>query len=476
MSVIKILTWNISWEAMKAQAETFGAKCAPNICHNNVRDKIVEINTTKGLDFILLQEAQIDYNDLQQKLGVNYNYIIYKNGRAGNEEFSIIFYNQTIWKVSKEIKWGFHAGRPFIIALFQKIGTKQNILITNLHGPHGGLNDRSTGKTLPNYLDFLDYYRLGGPSVDYTGRNISTNPRVDLTNLPIIVGGDFNLSIPGTIQIFNQIFSNEGNQKTCSDKEELKAQGLSFSYDHILINDKLTYGKVEYPKVDDKMYSDHIPIYAEINIRSVFIPPIVVSPPIAVPPRVVMKYGFDFDGVIHKSVTIPDLNGQRHPNSTVLIKNDQIFSKIEEYLTAGHSIEIISSRWDQSIIKPYLLQNSIICNSNETRITVNMKAKGDLKHEIVATSNCIEFYDDSVNVLTDIMIELRKKEITTMKLFLVRPEFNDFIQVVSIAQLRNELIKLNIKLLCNKSIENKINADYKKLKEHINILMADPTI
>jgi exonuclease III len=459
MSLIKILTWNLCWEAMKAEdsANINGTMCAPDICHNNVRNKIIEINTTKGLDFILLQEAQIDYNDLKTRLGANYEYIFYENGRAGNEEYSIIFYNKIKWQVLKEIKWGFHAGRPFIIALFQNRVTNQNILITNLHGPHGGLTDRTTRKKLLNYLDFLDYYRLGGPNEDYTGRDISKNPRVDLTDLPIIIGGDFNLEIPGPIQIFNQTFSNEGNKKTCCDTRTLKARGLWLSYDHILINDKLTYKTVEYPPVDDKMYSDHIPIYAEINIIS---------------------YGFDFDGVIHKSVTIPDLDGQRHPKQSVAdgnqIKNNIIINKIFEYLVTGHQIIIISSRWNQSIIKPFIIDKIKTMpgyrKEMDGKIVLNTEARGFKKQKTVVDSGVIEFYDDSVNVLKDIMERLRLTG-KMMKLFLVRPELNDFIEINSEEQLDNELIKLNIRLLCNKSIKNEIDIDYIKLKEQINILM-----
>lgn len=477
MNVIKILTWNISWEAMTGQnsGRLDGTKCnkgGKNVCLENVLNKIIEVNTLNELDFILLQEAEINPETLKTKLNGKYNYLSYNELTKTKKEESIIFYNNTKYNILKQIPWGFYPGRPFIIALFQNIGTQQNILITNLHGPHGGLDDKK-GHTLPNYLDFLDYYRLGGPDKDYTGRDISKNPRIDLTDLPIIIGGDFNKAIPGPIKIFNQIFSNEGNQPTCCDND-FKGRGLSNRFDHILINDKLTYKKVTYPKVDDKMYSDHIPIYAEINMPSIspVIPPIIpVFPPIF-PPVNKHRFGFDFDGVIHKSVTIPDLNGQRHPvPKTNLIKNDQIFTKIEQYLTAGHDIEIISSRWDQSIIKPYLLKHSVICNSHASKITVNNSAKGLKKHQIVSARDIIEFYDDSVNVLKDIMLELKQKGITKIKLFLVRPELKDFIKIDSISQLDNELIKLNINLLCNKSIKHEVDTDYIRLKENINQLL-----
>jgi exonuclease III len=473
MNVIKILTWNISWEAMTGQKSphtgldgTVCNKGGKNVCLENVLNKIIEVNTLNEIDFILLQEAEINPETLKIKLNRKYNYLSYNELTKTKKEESIIFYNNTKYNILKQIPWGFYPGRPFIIALFQKIDTQQNILITNLHGPHGALKDKKTGNTLPNYLDFFDYYRLGGPDIDYNGKNISKNPRIDLTNLPIIIGGDFNLEIPGPIKIFNQIFSNEGNQLTCCDTK-FTGKGMKYRFDHILINDKLTYKKVTYPKVDDKMYSDHIPVYAEINMPS--ISPVI--PPIF-PPVNKHRFGFDFDGVIHKSVTIPDLNGQRHPvPKTNLIKNDQIFTKIEQYLTAGHYIEIISSRWDQSIIKPYLLKHSVICNSHASQITVNNSAKGLKKHQIVSALDIIEFYDDSVNVLKDIMEELKKRKITTIILFLVRPELNDFIKINSISQLDNELIKLNINLLCNKSIKYEVDTDYIRLKENINQLL-----
>lgn len=190
------------------------------------------------------------------------------------------------------------------------------------------------------------------------------------------------------------------------------------------------------------------------------------------------KYGFDFDGVIHKSVGIPDIKGQRDSNVAHLYeeKNDAIIDKVFDYLKLGYTIEIISSRLKQDEIMPVLLEfirtksgykDDMITN----QVKINTGAAGDKKTNFVIDSGVIEFYDDSVNVLIDIMLELRKRGNTTMKLFLVRPELNDFIEVNSIAQLMNELIKLNIRLLCNKSIKNQIDKDYIKLKEQINILI-----
>jgi hypothetical protein len=184
-------------------------------------------------------------------------------------------------------------------------------------------------------------------------------------------------------------------------------------------------------------------------------------------------YGFDFDGVIHTSIGIPELNGQRHCISTIdnLKPNLKIINYIKELIKKDNYIEIISSRKNQDEIVTFLERTF---NSNErSRIEVIRDAALIKKTDTVIVRGVDEFYDDSVNVLKDIIWRLNIKD-HRLKLFLVRPELDDFIEVSTIKELENELLKLNIRLLNEMSIKNEINENYLILKKNINISINDP--
>lgn len=183
------------------------------------------------------------------------------------------------------------------------------------------------------------------------------------------------------------------------------------------------------------------------------------------------KYGFDFDGVLHKSVGITNLSGLRSGKSGKLIPNQTIITKIKELISHGHEIEIISSRGDQEGISNFL--NEEFTKEEINSITINKKAANNEKTDTVINSGIIEFYDDSVNVLKEIIWALEDKPTIQIKLFLVRPELDDFIPINTVKELDNELIKLNIRSLCDKSTQNEIDDKYKLLKKNINILIND---
>ena len=183
------------------------------------------------------------------------------------------------------------------------------------------------------------------------------------------------------------------------------------------------------------------------------------------------KYGFDFDGVLHKSVGITNLSGLRSGKSGKLIPNQKIITKIKDLISLKQKIEIISSRGDQEGICFFLDEEFTKTEINS--ITINKKAANNEKTDTVINSGIIEFYDDSVNVLKEIIWALEDKPTIKIKLFLVRPELDDFIQINTIKELDSELIKLNIRSLCDKSIKNEIDDKYTLLKKNINILIND---
>lgn len=145
--------------------------------------------------------------------------------------------------------------------------------------------------------------------------------------------------------------------------------------------------------------------------------------------------GYDFDGVLHISVTKPDPNGQIHPlpnfrhMPNYLQPNQKIINQIKSQFQQGNKIFIITAR--QSInslntINTFLSRKDVNLNSiiNYNDIILSKGNKGIT----LAQKNINTFYDDSINILNDI-----KKFNPNIRLFLVNPynlsinPFNNFI-------------------------------------------------
>ncbi len=131
-------------------------------------------------------------------------------------------------------------------------------------------------------------------------------------------------------------------------------------------------------------------------------------------------YGYDFDGVLHVSVTKPSTNGQRHALlSGVIVPFNEMIKKIKTELSSGNEIYIITAwREPQDYMRSLLkgnglseLTDRIVCTNGENKV----KYIRDLKVN--------EFYDDSANVL-NIIKEAKMKGLLPdlQKLFHVIPE------------------------------------------------------
>jgi hypothetical protein len=131
-------------------------------------------------------------------------------------------------------------------------------------------------------------------------------------------------------------------------------------------------------------------------------------------------YAYDFDGVIHKSVTPPDVYGQRNE---LPIKNYTPFTKIinqikNQQLT--NKVYIITAR-DLGDPKPleYLTEHNL--SNLEIYYTNNQD-----KSEIIKKLKITEFYDDSIlriNQTYDAILPNLKK------LYLVIPETDNWIEI-----------------------------------------------
>ena len=424
LTIIKLLTWNISYQAMYGiHSKTIDATVCMNnginICQNNVLDKIASI---PNLDFVLLQEPvlyEFQNNSKWNKLLDSYGYIHHKSGK----EDMITMYNKYKYTVSVTKGGEFEYGRPFQMTIFKSvIKGNEKLIVVNLHAPHQELN----------YLQKLNLFNL-----DY----------------PIIIGGDFNNPIINDIEINGINFKNESSIvkqiNTCCDHTLNGIDGTK-CFDHILINDKVKYKKVNYPilSINNIKHSDHLPVYAELIVEN---------------DNIVMgrggggeggggegerkRIGFDFDGVMHKLIVSTEENGQRHGDYTVsldvLIKNrfEKIIDHIRD-LQMVNDIKIISSRQNQEQVEEFLKDK----NLENIDVAVVKDARSAVKTEIVL-NEVDEFYDDSANVLREIMIKAKEigKEIgKEIKLYFVIPELDKWYEVKTEKEIDKKFLKVQM--------------------------------
>jgi hypothetical protein len=223
------------------------------------------------------------------------------------------------------------------------------------------------------------------------------------------------------------------------------------------------------------------------------------------------KYGFDFDGVMHKSVGIPSIHGypathskiQENPNLSIIRKMDELMNKwpiIEIISSSGAQdgiydflIHIFSSRFE-GICKDYFMseigvekkdlfqKNSLgeytgeliktphkditngILRYNEY-ININTNARLKDKSDTVFDSDVIEFYDDSNIVLLNIIWKFEKESKAgnkkSIKLFNVVNSLDTYYEINMknyLDDINNCFLKSCVKLLCDES--SVINDDY----------------
>jgi hypothetical protein len=144
--------------------------------------------------------------------------------------------------------------------------------------------------------------------------------------------------------------------------------------------------------------------------------------------------GFDFDGVIHKDVGLPDINGQRHPNISFndIPKNKftEIIDLIQIYKKNNYNIYIITSRLNKhkNVIKQtlesyglqqFIPENNIICTGDIGGDKINILKKLKIK----------DFYDDSISHIKSII--KNKKYLSDLKnCYITFPEKNKIYKII----------------------------------------------
>jgi hypothetical protein len=441
LTIIRLLTWNISYQSMYGiHSKTVDASICMadgiNQCRRNVLDKI---SSMPNLDFVLLQEpvlSEFQGTLLWNNLLETYDYIHHKSGK----EDMITLYNKYKYTVSITKGGDFELGRPFQVTIFKSvISPYDKLVVVNLHAPHQELY----------FLKKLNLFNL---------------------NYPIIIGGDFNNPITEDIKINGINFKNEGSKvkqiNTCCD-HTLNAKDVTKCYDHFLVNDQVKYNAVEYPikSGDNIKHSDHLPLYVELMIENE-----KLEGGSKLERR--NRIGFDFDGVIHKLIVQTEENGQRHSDYTVdtsvLVENrfEKIIKHIKE-LQGKNDIKIISSRENQEQIDEFL-NNKKLEDINKN-IDVIKSARSDKKTDIVLFE-VDEFYDDSANVLREIMKKSQENfgNDKKIKLYFVIPELDKWYEVKTEKDIDKKLLKVQminlikeLQQMCREGIIDKV--DYKKL-------------
>lgn len=255
---IRVLSWNISWEAMTGK--NFGTKCgvSPNKCLNNVSNFIKNNGLIQPFDFIGLQEAS-KYYDIRIKSGISsiMTEIHYKPGI----EDAVLFYNNK-YKLNNilpnvikgnlydKTRGAFSNGRPFIIGFFEN-----NLCVISLHAGHNGMG---------NFDEIEDAMK----------KQFSTNYSTDYNKIvnrlktwDLIIMGDFNINLKNTT-FFGRNLNGKHNTGTCCDTN--LTANTNAPYDQILTS----FSTITTNIYQEKDASDHLPVIAEItseeNIKNTF--------------------------------------------------------------------------------------------------------------------------------------------------------------------------------------------------------------
>lgn len=262
---LKLLSFNISWEAMSGQNnKTFickgMGKGKRNECLNNFKTFLKNTIKEGKFDIILLQEAEnisefifdicinTDMSYIERKVGKETIITIYNKVKLELDNNHSCFYGNISTKENDD--------RPFLCLFFNK-----ELCIINIHHDH-------------NDIDKID--RL-------FSRILQVSPIcIDkLSNYQIIIGGDFNHELENInkSKILRKEFVGKTRKFTCCDEDngiwnkkgslsELISEKIKYRSDHILISRKDRIIEELYNGATvintEMMISDHAPIFSEL--------------------------------------------------------------------------------------------------------------------------------------------------------------------------------------------------------------------
>ena len=362
------------------------------------------INNNAPYDFVGLQEATNWRNiRLISTTLKNMEYINYKSGQAQ----IVTFYDK---KYTLELDTPYirsymaDTGRPFIILFFA-----QKICLINLHAGHGQ-DINKFDQYVIRALNSLPYQMVAPQMVQ------------KLKTYNIIMMGDFNdnLTSQGGNDysiLTDPYFAMPGGRKlyginkknTCCDNTLTNSSSVFTPFDHILSTSNDTNSYVQLIK----QASDHMPIISTVQFDAALTP---------------KNIAYDFDGVLHKTVGLPDASGQRHPLPGGFFGPfdpfNAIIDQIDSDLNKGNRVFIITARSDNNLnrqtITKFLLGTKLA--PKEAQIQRRFTS-GEDKVAVLANLKIDTFYDDSCLRIVEVYNAMQNDLLPDLtELYLVVPD------------------------------------------------------
>jgi len=257
---IRVLSWNISWEAMTGTITSGVTTACPRrstgitICLENIVSVID--NASQPYDFICLQEAA-KWNNIYS-LSNRLRVMSHRVTKSGYEEM-VTFYDPNKYKLDTgdyEISGHLgESGRPLLILFFNN-----NLCVINMHPGHGSdflRFDRHLVRILSglygvnNFIKKLQTYNI------IMAGDMNMEPSTGNT---FIILTDPYFKIPG-----GRILKSVNHMKTCCNPSLNSSYGMFGAYDQILTTYSYIKSEILSP---NKLASDHLPIVARISNQS----------------------------------------------------------------------------------------------------------------------------------------------------------------------------------------------------------------
>jgi len=246
MNRIKIMTYNVCWEALDAAKTSIDmTRCRTNTgnrCMIGIAN-IINKRLKKGYDFICLQEINSrQWNEMVPLMNLE-NYKIIKKEILPSGIMILYRDHYTLLRKYSGNLDSRSGKRPYIISLFSN-----NIVLINIHMPH--TKQSSAFQILKDHL-------------------LSLLPYIDNQTIYIICG-DFNKNQPLNHHSFRHLLD-ETDKKIIEEPREIKTccvpngQWYTGSFDHIFVSSNTRYTKYSTLHKKEKYMSDHLPVFGEIE-------------------------------------------------------------------------------------------------------------------------------------------------------------------------------------------------------------------
>ena len=250
-------------------------------------------------------------------------------------------------------------------------------------------------------------------NIQYLENNIGKSKDYELVGTIIHAGSSINFGhYYSYIKYGDQWYEFNDSQRSTINSSDVKSSGNAVPY--LVLYQEKTHQPFEY--IDPSSIPDKLEDYL-ILLK--------------------VNYGYDFDGVLHTSVSQPDNKGQRHPTHfhgpfTPFVK---IIEKIKTNLADGDSVYIITARSSNSkqYVNEFLDKNNLSQLKDKVYYTNNQD-----KTKVLNELQINDFYDDSCLRINELYSKMQSGLLPHLKnLHFVIPE------ELSWKEVDDEVIKQN---------------------------------